>query len=61
MTDILDKYERKWQHDHDVFDLLELRLHMCQKALESGCTNTAALDLYRHNETRAALWSVTDP
>jgi hypothetical protein len=55
----LEKYEREWQHEHDILDLLELRLSMCGKAMAAGCTNTAALDLYRYNETLASIWSVT--
>jgi hypothetical protein len=57
----MDKFEREWQADHDILDLLDMRLEMCQKALKQGCTNTAMLDLCQYNETRAALWRVTDP
>ena len=53
------KYERSWNAAHDVFDLLALRLHMCEKALKQNCTNTAAFDLCRYNDLLAAIWSVT--
>jgi hypothetical protein len=56
---MIEKYEREWNAVHDVFDLLALRLHMCEKALAQQCTNTAMFDLCRYNETRAAIWSVT--
>ena len=56
---MIEKYEREWNAVHDVFDLLALRLHMCEKALAQQCTNTAALDLYKYNELLANIWSVT--